>query len=91
MASRRFTMEIEDIDGAIDAVRRAARANDLEFRGNNRAGTLERAGAEIRYTVRDHTVTITVEDSFRSVAAGWNAARMEREVKDWLRPYQRRR
>ncbi|HTF87374.1 MAG TPA: hypothetical protein VK843_03115 [Planctomycetota bacterium] len=90
MGSKKFTVELkkaESIKEMVAAVKSAASANDIDFKGDEKKGSGGRAGAKISYVVTGTRVDISVEDSWRSRLANWDAARLEKEVRKWIGPY----
>jgi len=86
----KFTVVLKDekdIKKMVEAVRKGCKDNDIDFKGDEKKGHAERAGAEIDYVVSGANVTITVDDSMRSKIAGWDANRIANEVKKWIKPF----
>jgi hypothetical protein len=90
VGKKSFTVVLKDagsVKGMVAEIKKGAAANDIEFSGDEKKGTAKRAGAVITYVVTGTNVKIDIEDSLRTRIAGWDAARLEKEVRSWIQPY----
>lgn len=90
MGSKSETVELKDpksVQSMVDTLKREAKANDIEFKGDASKGEAKKAGATIKYAVTGAKVKIDIEDSIRTRMAGYNADRLMKEVKKWLADY----
>lgn len=90
MGSKSETVELKDpksVAQMVDTLKKEAKANDIEFKGDTSKGEAKKAGATIKYAVTGAKVKIDIEDSIRTRMAGYNADKLMKEVKKWLADY----
>jgi hypothetical protein len=84
-----FKVELKEgvkIDELVNGLKKGAKENDIDFKGDNKSGEAKKSGAKVKYDVSGNTVTITCESNFPA-SLKYSDDDLKKMVLKWLKPY----